>query len=152
MLQRLALRHARPQGGRPVVLRVCAETGEVVERKVRRERIERGLRRCIVVCRVGEVKGVLGKREYCLDRSGRWGYKSCHNCCFVSLNRRLMPLHETVSNEQLGFDSSEITFAQWRGALYSITDSGSAVTFGLRTAKWCQEVFMYRAGFSKGNS
>ncbi len=55
MLQRLALRHARPQGGRAVVLRVCAETGEAVERKARRERMGRGLRRCIVVGWVGEV-------------------------------------------------------------------------------------------------
>ena len=41
VLQRVELRHARPQGGRPVVLRVCAETGEVVERRrARRENRE----------------------------------------------------------------------------------------------------------------
>jgi hypothetical protein len=26
------------------------------------------------------------------------------------------------------------------------------MTFGLRTEKWCQEIFMYLAGFSKGDS
>ena len=28
---------------------------------------------------------------------------SCQHCCFVSINRRLIPLHEPVPNEQLGF-------------------------------------------------
>jgi hypothetical protein len=38
-----------------VVLRVCAETGEAVERRARRERMGIGLRSCIVVGWVGEV-------------------------------------------------------------------------------------------------